>query len=153
MPENATSFYRELKTKTPFRVIFDALFKKEAVKYISGRVLDLGAGSSPYRSSLKNVSEFFSLDSNLNKRPIVYADAHFIPFVDHAFDTVLCTFLLEYVNDPRLVIKEIQRILKHNGIFVIGTNFLYRYRFNTHDLWRFTHEGLTSISIQDSGIC
>lgn len=37
------------------------------------------------------------------------------PFCDEAFDLVLCRFVLEYVREPELVVRELRRVIKPNG--------------------------------------
>lgn len=47
------------------------------------------------------------------------ADAHKLPFKSNAFDLVVCTEVLEHVDDPRSVLFEIKRVLKNKGTAVI----------------------------------
>lgn len=47
------------------------------------------------------------------------ADAHKIPYEKEVFDIVICTEVLEHVDDPKLVLTEIKRVLKKGGIAVI----------------------------------
>lgn len=56
-------------------------------------------------------------------------DAHKIPYKSNTFDVVICTEVLEHVQDPKLVIKEIKRVLKKEGIGIIemdSGNLLFR---------------------------
>ncbi len=50
---------------------------------------------------------------NLNKQPV-------LPFDDQQFDAVVCAFSVEYMTQPIAVFKEIARILKPGGIFLIS---------------------------------
>lgn len=47
------------------------------------------------------------------------ADAHRLPFEDNTFDLVVCTSVLEHVDDPQSVLLEIKRVLKQRGVAVI----------------------------------
>lgn len=47
------------------------------------------------------------------------ADAHKLPFKKDAFEVVVCTEVLEHVENPQKVILEIKRILKRAGTAVI----------------------------------
>jgi len=43
-----------------------------------------------------------------------------IPFDDKSFDSVLLDNVLEHLESPSLLFKEIKRVLKTNGIILIG---------------------------------
>lgn len=47
--------------------------------------------------------------------------AETMPYPDNTFDIVTCVDVLEHVNDVPLVIAEISRILKPNGLFLFDT--------------------------------
>ena len=52
------------------------------------------------------------------KYRLILADAHHIPLKNHTINIVIAMGLLDYVNSPKIVIKECSRILKPNGILV-----------------------------------
>jgi SAM-dependent methyltransferase len=45
---------------------------------------------------------------------------------DETFDLILCTEVLEHVNDPFSVVNELERILKVGGIVAVSTPFNFR---------------------------
>ena len=45
----------------------------------------------------------------------------FLPFADASFGCVACCDVLEHVDDPELVVKEIARVLKPGGLFFYDT--------------------------------
>lgn len=47
------------------------------------------------------------------------ADAHNMPFKASTFDLVICTEVLEHVNDPKSALLEIKRVLKKDGFAII----------------------------------
>jgi len=49
------------------------------------------------------------------------ADAQFLPFAQGTFDVVVCLETIEHVNDYRLLLREIQRLLGPGGLAVIST--------------------------------
>jgi 2-polyprenyl-6-hydroxyphenyl methylase/3-demethylubiquinone-9 3-methyltransferase len=49
------------------------------------------------------------------------ADAYKLPFPDQSFDVVTAMDFLEHVEHPELVIKEVSRLLKPNGLFIFHT--------------------------------
>jgi len=47
------------------------------------------------------------------------ADAHKIPYKKNIFDLVTCTEVLEHLDNPKMAILEIKRVLKKDGLAVI----------------------------------
>jgi ubiquinone/menaquinone biosynthesis C-methylase UbiE len=90
------------------------------------RVLDLGAGSCPYRryftDCIYKTQDFIALgpkqlrDNQGYGRIDYVCDATSIPVEDGSFDVVLCTEVLEHVPDPVAVIAEICRVLRPGGV-------------------------------------
>lgn len=88
-------------------------------------VLDVGAGSCPYREHFLHCNyktqDFLGLAPEQLREHAgygsidYYCDATNIPVPDGSFDVVLCTEMLEHVPEPVKVIKEITRILKPGG--------------------------------------
>jgi SAM-dependent methyltransferase len=88
------------------------------------KVLDVGAGSCPYRKFFTHceykTQDFGSLSGEQlslgQYGQIDYlCDAAAIPVQDSTFDAVLCTEVLEHLSDPQVAIKEFTRILKPGG--------------------------------------
>jgi len=85
------------------------------------RVLDVGAGTAPYRSLFAHCeyrTHDFGQDPKLLGRytKLDYeSDITAIPVADHSFDVILCTEVLEHVPEPIRAIQEFGRILKPNG--------------------------------------
>jgi len=129
----------------PDRIIFENLFESEALKFIRGNLLDIGAGFSPYRSAINKRCSYYSIDIDAKKKPTVCADAHFLPFNANSFKSVLCTFLFEHLSRPWIAIKEIERILKPDGAVILSVPFLCRYHADPYDFWRFTKDSLNEL--------
>lgn len=66
------------------------------------------------------------------------ADAHYLPFVDGAFDGVWIQAVLEHVANPQLVVKEIHRVLADSGIVYAETPFMQQVHEGAYDYQRFT---------------
>lgn len=88
-------------------------------------VLDVGAGSAPYRDLFKHC-QYRTQDFGLlaagqlmggrEYAPLDYTcDIRAIPVSDASFDVVLCTEVLEHVPEPLEAIREMFRILRPNG--------------------------------------
>jgi ubiquinone/menaquinone biosynthesis C-methylase UbiE len=62
----------------------------------------------------------------------VAAVAESLPFEDGAFDTVICTHVIEHLLDYRKAISELRRITKKRLIIVVPREREYLYSFNPH---------------------
>jgi SAM-dependent methyltransferase len=120
----------------------------------SGRVLDVGCGDGPWRWLLSPEALYVGLDvpiasSGFGYRPgkgcqVIY-DGRRFPFVDKAFDHVLCTEVLEHVSEPGRFLRECQRITLPLGTCFFSVPFAARYHYVPHDYWRFTPAALTKL--------
>ncbi|MDB6081372.1 MAG: 2-polyprenyl-3-methyl-5-hydroxy-6-metoxy,4-benzoquinol methylase [Chlamydiia bacterium] len=56
-------------------------------------------------------------------KQVIYkrADAYALPFEDASFDVVCATDILEHVEKPELLIQEVSRVLRKDGIFFFHT--------------------------------
>jgi SAM-dependent methyltransferase/uncharacterized protein YbaR (Trm112 family) len=92
-------------------------------------VLDVGAGASPnLRSNVlceKFVSDSLERGGQpvRHDRPLVVGDAQRLPFKDKAFDFVICSHLLEHVDDPTAAIAELQRVASRGYIETPAANW------------------------------
>lgn len=92
------------------------------------RVLDLACGVGAMASRL--VKTFPGIDvvgvdvsaaqlrasrQNHPSIPIARADGTRLPFADETFDRVHCTWLLEHVDQPAAVLRDVRRVLKRGG--------------------------------------
>jgi SAM-dependent methyltransferase len=69
------------------------------------------------------------------------ADAHQIPFFDDSFDAVWVQAVLEHVLQPEVVVNEIHRVLRADGLVYAGTPFLWPVHEGAHDFTRVTQLG------------
>lgn len=92
-------------------------------------LLDVGAGSSPYRELFSHCEyrsqDFSKLKPNQLRGNQVYAELDYvcdiceIPVPNESFDVALCTEVLEHVPNPIQAVKEIGRILKPGGELIL----------------------------------
>lgn len=89
-----------------------------------GRLLDAGSGSDALGQVLKERFDVFSLDlyeSPGMKGRFVRADLNAnLPYADGAFDYVLCSESLQYLENHAGLFREFARVLKAGGELVIS---------------------------------
>jgi SAM-dependent methyltransferase len=113
---------------------------------ISGRLLDVGCGSKPYRDIFK-VSEYVGLELDSPRaRSTAIADYFYdglnFPFNDNEFDSVLCNQVLEHVFNPKRFLSEVNRILKPGGQLLLTVPFVWDEHEQPLDFARYSSFGL-----------
>lgn len=92
------------------------------------RILDVGAGSAPYRALFSHceyrTQDFAALSSDQLRdggygQIDIVCDAKEIPVADGSFDVVLCTEVLEHHPEPITLIFEFARILRNDGVVLL----------------------------------
>lgn len=84
-------------------------------------VLEIGSGHNPKTRSDILCDKFIDDDEQrggklVSDRPIVEADGQHLPFADNSFDYVICSHVLEHVEDPDLLISELMRVAQRGYI-------------------------------------
>lgn len=126
-------------------------FLRSELPACRGRVLDVGAGESPWRSLLSQ-AQYVGIDVEgagefgmQRKQDIIYYDGKTLPFANGSFDHVLCVEVLEHVPDPAAFLAEIARALRHDGTLVLTVPWSARLHHLPHDYGRFTRYGLAAL--------
>ena len=102
----------------------------------SMRILEIGSGGGaaltvlhnkavvyiPLDVTVKNLLEIRRKGSNLKTLPLA-GDGIFLPLKDDSIDIIFCSEVLEHVNEPVAVLKEIRRVLKERGKAVISVPY------------------------------
>lgn len=118
-----------------------------------GRVLDYGAGNSPYRKLLA-CDSYVAVDISQNLAcdiDYLIVPGNKLPIEDHAFDLVLLLDVLEHVSEPDFVMGEIRRLLTPNGRLIISVPFMYREHETPHDFARYTVFGMRELIRRQRG--
>ncbi|MCE4543843.1 MULTISPECIES: bifunctional 2-polyprenyl-6-hydroxyphenol methylase/3-demethylubiquinol 3-O-methyltransferase UbiG [unclassified Caballeronia] len=135
---------------------------------LNGKVLDVGAGESPWREWLSPKASYHGIDiGNAEefgmhgaRRDITYYDGRTIPFADATFDAAICIEVLEHVEQPDLLVAEVARCLKARAPFIVTVPWSARRHHIPYDFHRFTRErleallaahGFTQIEIAERG--
>lgn len=122
-------------------------------------ILDLGGTKAGKRGQFD--LNYYNLDvTYLNiatdKCPDIQANATFIPIESNYFDVVICAEVLEHVSEPTVVLHEIQRVLKMEGILLATVPFLFRLHYVPTDYARYTdmywQENLSNIGFSKISI-
>ena len=155
------------------RCFFDLQLKtivqhlRPAMAGLKGRILDVGAGESPWRGWLPADSSYYGLDVDsaadfgLKRRPdVTYYNGRELPFADEFFDGALCIEVLEHAEDPELLLAEIYRVIKPEAPLLLSVPWSARNHHLPHDFHRFTRErlaimfkaaGFTGLVIRERG--
>ena len=83
----------------------------EIARHHDGRIVGLDVSHSMLKAGLGAVGES-SLDGRIQ---LIQGRAEHLPFPDETFDTVVFTYLLRYVQEPDVTIRELSRVLKPGG--------------------------------------
>lgn len=143
-------------------------YLRPAMSGLRGRVLDVGAGESPWKEWLPPQCQYQGIDvSNADeygmaadRQDVVYYDGDVIPFPDASFDGAICIEVLEHVERPDEFVAEIARVLKGNAILLLTVPWSARRHHIPHDYHRFTRErigalltghGFSDVKIQERG--
>ena len=76
----------------------------------------------------------------------VAADAGQLPFPSGIFQRVECDAVLEHVQDPQRVVREIERVLARGGYAHLVTPFCHPFHEFPKDYRRFTLDGLKQLA-------
>jgi ubiquinone/menaquinone biosynthesis C-methylase UbiE len=124
------------------------MFYPEKIKSIkdSDYVLEIGPGGHPHERSdifldidpkkfkskkIEKMQRGEAPKLKTNKK-VIYYDGYNMPFKDNEFDYVICSHVLEHVDDVPLFIKELQRISKMGYIEFPTIFYEYLYNFLVH---------------------
>lgn len=128
---------------------------KDVKKYLpgyQGNVLDIGCGQSPYKFLLDSAkTKYFGIDIieansfGYNNPDITSFDGKNIPFADGTFDAVICTEVLEHVQDYQYLINEIYRTSKSNADVIVTIPWSARYHYIPYDYFRYTPSSLKTM--------
>ena len=112
------------------------------------KILDIGCGKNKYKKYFSKYNDFIGIDVEKSgriikdKNPDIFYDGNNIPFEDASIDIILCTEVLEHVEDFNLLKYEIFRVLKIKGTAIITMPFITAEHEIPYDFRRLTSYGI-----------
>jgi len=137
------------------RLIVDMIANFYTLKlkaYARGNLLDLGCGKVPLWGAYKEyVSNNTCVDWNNSKHNNEYLDKYSdlnssLELEDDTYDTILLSDVLEHIKNPRVLWKEMARVLKANGTLILNVPFYYWLHEDPHDYFRYTKYALNAMA-------
>jgi SAM-dependent methyltransferase len=135
--KNIEKFYEDYYSHEYISPVTKIMFKqksdflKSLAKDFSGKVLIVGCGSQDDMSIINDNCTGVGVDlsrkaiEKMKKRyprfEYYVADALRLPFEDNCFDYVVCSEVIEHVEDSNKLISEVRRVLKDGGGFILTT--------------------------------
>lgn len=115
----------------------DSLFRSEILAHLKGGaiVLDIGAGAGiiPQMNFRGIAGKVYGIDPDQRVVDNPYVDegvvgsGESLPYADESFDMVFADNVLEHLENPDKVFREIHRVLKRGGLFLAKTPNKYHY--------------------------
>jgi SAM-dependent methyltransferase len=111
-----------------------------------GRLLDIGCGNGEKKVVIPENAHYIGMDhpTTLHEKSFIdiFATADDIPFTSNSFDTVLCTGVLEHLEEPFCAISEAFRILRPGGYAIYSAPLFWHIHEEPRDFYRYTRYGL-----------
>jgi SAM-dependent methyltransferase len=120
---------------------------------VGARVLDAGAGDSPYKNIFTRAryesTDLCTVEKKYGRLSFI-SDIEKLPIRENCYDLVFCSQTLEHVTEPQLVIDELWRVLKPGGKLWLTAPFFFAEHEVPYDFFRYTQYGLLHL-VQGSG--
>lgn len=112
--------------------------------------LDLGCGAGDYKNVLeKSGYRWVGLDYKHPKAPM-WADAHALPFSENTFDLIISLAVLEHIEYPAVMLREVYRVLKPGGVYLGSVAYLVPFH-DRASYYNMTHHGVWS-ALNNAGL-
>jgi ubiquinone/menaquinone biosynthesis C-methylase UbiE len=135
-----------------FQTLTALLDLRNVLPNFKGDVLDVGCGQGPYRFLLdKTQTKYYGIDIvdadkfDYNNPDITPFNGQDIPFEDGKFSGLICTEVLEHVENYQKLINEMHRVMKAGGTGIITIPWSARYHYIPWDYFRYTPSSLKTM--------
>jgi len=119
----------------------DKYFKKYS-KFMKGVLLDLGCGKCNNSKFLPFIDKYIGIDwenSLHNPKTDIFCDLNeTIKLPSNYADTACCFSVMEHLSNPWQFVKEVNRVLKKDGYFIIQVPFQWWIHEAPYDYFRYT---------------
>lgn len=99
----------------------------EANLQTQSSILDIGSGTGYFAQKLNKKYNITQLDAAADMcekskkfAPVINADMHQLPLKNESFDCVISSFSMHWAEDIQKVFDEVNRVLKHTGLFIFS---------------------------------
>lgn len=127
------------------RLWLDAAMTRFAPE-MRGVVVDLGGKRSDKRGTFQppenQADMWLYINLDLHTNPNLFADVTQTPLKAQIADSIICTEVLEHLQDPQACVDEMHRLLHNGGLVFASTPFFYPVHADPYDFQRFTEDGL-----------
>ena len=138
--QNGTLYYLLLNTFAP--VLLSNKFKRK-FKWLLGNygneAIILNLGSGPHLTQKRE--DIINLDLYAFNEVDMVSDASRLPLKNNCVDLIINLAMLEHVEAPEKIIREMHRVLKKNGRFFCYLPFIQPFHAAPDDFYRWTREG------------
>ena len=117
------------------------VFSRLGLPRMKGTVLDVGSGREPF-SAMLGALKVVTLDYDAKRGPMSVGSCTALPFKDSAFDSVICTEVLEHVSEPGEALSEMQRVMKPGSQIYLTAPMTWCLHYEPYDFYRYTKYGL-----------
>ena len=130
--DETAKYYNESSDGKFVKCMYDEILNR-VLSVPNNNILDLGCGNGNILKLLeeKTTSNLYGLDlsdnmiseakKRLSKNVILtVGDSENLPYEDNKFDVIICNASFHHYPHPDIVLKEIHRVLKTNGVFILG---------------------------------
>lgn len=141
---SGVSFWSPIKISSE---LLWASLAQAAAQYASGRLVDIGCGTKPYKTLFApHITSYFGIDfentSDLHygssTQADLYVDCTDTKLEAETFDTLLSTQVIEHIYDTHAFIVECNRLLKKGGTAIFTIPFVWENHAEPFDYYRFT---------------